>query len=72
MRCVRTPNRWLPQAAIISDSTPSDQRAALVLKVAELAQQQGTLQAQLDELQRNLAVRQVDLARFRESVAYNH
>jgi hypothetical protein len=60
------------QAAIISDSTPSDQRAALVLKVAELAQQRGALQAQIDELQRNLAVQQADLARFRGSVAYNH
>jgi hypothetical protein len=59
-------------AAIVSDSTPSDQRAALVVRVAELSQERGTLAAQIDELQRNLAVRQVDLARFRESVAYNH
>jgi Protein of unknown function (DUF2799) len=59
-------------AAIMSDSTPSDQRAALIVKVAELSQEQGALRAQIDELQRNLAVRQVDLARFRESVAYNH
>jgi hypothetical protein len=60
------------EAAVISDSTPSDQRAALLLRIAELSQQQGSLQTEVTDLQRSLAVRQVDLARFRESIAYNH
>lgn len=60
------------EAAVISDSTPSDQRAALLLRIAELSQRQGALRSEIDELQRNLAVRQTDLARYRESLAYNH
>ncbi len=60
------------EAAVISDNTPSDQRAALLLKIAELSQQQGALRAQITELQRSLAVRQEDLLRFREALAYNH
>jgi hypothetical protein len=60
------------EAAILSDSTPSDQRAVLLVKITELSQQQGALRAQLDELQRNLTVRQEDLARYRASLTYNH
>ena len=60
------------QVAVISDSTPSDQRAALLLRIAELSQQQGSLQTEVTDLQRSLAVQQQDLTRFRESLAYNH
>lgn len=60
------------EAAVISDSTPSDERARLLVKITELSQQQGALEAQISELERSLAVRQADLGRFRESIAYNH
>ena len=59
-------------AAVVSDSTPSDQRAALLVKITELAQRHGHLEAEISELERTLAVRQEDLGRFRDSVAYNH
>lgn len=60
------------EAAVISDSTTSDQRAALLVRIAELSQQRGALQTEITELERNLAVRQQDLARYRDSLAYNH
>jgi len=59
------------QAAIIGDATTADQRASLLAEVSELSQRQGSLQIQLVELQRTLALRQSDLGRFRESIAYN-
>lgn len=59
-------------AAIVSDSTPSDQRAALLVMITELSQRHGALEAEISELERAFAVRQADLGRFRDSVAYNH
>lgn len=59
------------EAAVISDGTPSDQRAALLLKITELSTQQGALQTEITELERSLAARQQDLARYRDSLAYN-
>ena len=58
-------------AAVVSDSTPSDQRAALLVKIAELSRRHGALEAQLSELERSLGTQQEELRRFRESLAYN-
>ena len=60
------------EAAVISDSTPSDQRAQLLLQIADLSQQKGALHSQITDLQRSLAVSQDELARYRDSLAYNH
>ena len=59
------------QAAIISDGTPADQRIILLAKAAELWQQQRSLEAEIVQLRRNLAVSQQDLSRFQGSLAYN-
>jgi hypothetical protein len=59
------------EAAIISDGTPAEQRALLLVKVAELSEREGELKAEIIGLERNLAVRQEDFRRFRESLAYN-
>jgi hypothetical protein len=59
------------QAAIISDSTSADQRIILLAKAGELWQQQRSLEAEIVQLQRNLAVSQQDLSRFQGSLAYN-
>jgi hypothetical protein len=59
------------QGAIISDSTSADQRISLLVKAGELWQQQRNLEAEIVQLERNLAVSQQDLNRFQGSLAYN-
>jgi len=59
------------QAQIISDSTPADQRAALLVKAYELSERHGRLESEIAELERSLGTQQEELRRFRESLAYN-
>lgn len=59
------------QAAIISDSTPAEQRALLLIRATELVEREGTLRAEIIGLERDLAIRQEDFRRFRESLAVN-
>ena len=59
------------QAAVISDSTPAEQRALLLIKASELAEREGTLKGEIIGLERDLAARQEDFRRFRESLALN-
>ena len=59
------------QTQIISDSTPADQRAALLVKAYELSERHGRLESEIAELERSLGTQQEELRRFRESLAYN-
>ena len=59
------------QAATISDSTPAEQRALQLIKATELVEREGTLKGEIIGLERDVAIRQEDFRRFRESLAFN-
>lgn len=59
-------------AALISDETSSEDRVLLLAETHDLAKKQGEVEAEIDELQRDRAVREERLARYKASLTYHY
>jgi hypothetical protein len=57
------------QAALTDDATPTDQRAILGTEIYKLSKQQGALEHDIVELERDRAARQEELDRFQSTLA---
>lgn len=57
------------QAALIADGATSEERARLLLDIKNKSEEVGTLEAEIDELERDRAVAADDLYRYKETVA---
>ncbi|HEY8507482.1 MAG TPA: hypothetical protein VIL32_03935, partial [Steroidobacteraceae bacterium] len=58
------------QAAVVDKATSDEDRAKLVVEIAENGQQQGRLENEIGALERELGARQEELNQFRASLAY--
>jgi hypothetical protein len=56
-------------AAIIADETPSERRAELLLNIAAMAEEQGTLAEEIQTLEVERALRESDLYSYRQTLA---
>jgi hypothetical protein len=59
------------ETRLLAKDTPDNERPVLAADIYDLGRRQGTLEADLNALQRELGARQEELDRYRESLAYN-
>lgn len=59
-------------AAIVSDETPAEERARLIVEMAEKAKEQGEIEKEIVALEADRAAREQDLAAFQETLAYSY
>jgi len=57
-------------AAIISDETTTERRAELLLNIAAMAKEQGTISEEIESLEVERALRESDLYSYRQTVAF--
>jgi hypothetical protein len=57
-------------AAIIADETPTERRAELLLNIAAMAEEQGTLGEEIQALEVERARREADLYSYRQTLAF--
>lgn len=57
-------------AAIISDETNSEQRAELLLSIAAMAKEQGTISEEIEALEVERALRESELLNYRQTLAF--
>jgi hypothetical protein len=57
-------------AAIIADETPTERRAELLLNIAAMAEEQGTLGEEIQALEAERALRESDLYSYRQTLAF--
>lgn len=57
-------------AAIISDETSTEQRAELLLSIAAMAKEQGTISEEIEALEVERALRESDLFSYRQTLAF--
>jgi hypothetical protein len=57
-------------AAIIADETPSERRAELLLNLAAMAEEQGTLAEEIQALEVERVLRESDLYNYRQTLAF--
>lgn len=57
-------------AEIIADGTPADRRAELLLNIAAMAKEQGTIAEEIKALESERALREADLYAYRQTLAF--
>jgi hypothetical protein len=58
------------EAALVREGTSAEERVLLLSESKELARQEGAVERQIIELERERALREDDLLRYRETLAY--
>jgi hypothetical protein len=67
---VLTHELTVASAAIISDETTSERRVELLLNIAAMAKEQGTISEEIETLEIERALRETDLYSYRQQVAF--
>jgi len=59
-------------AAIVATETPAEERARLLVEIADMAKEQGEIEKEIVALESDRSLREQDLAAFQETLAYGY